>query len=458
MYYKLTYQTTGKHRENILCSDRPLDIGQTTACQIRLREPEGHESLLFATILPREEKTGWLLVRRNDFADIRVNGQPLQAAVALCNNDELAFIDEGVETRIKFRICNDGGYDEQNGIVYQKAKTPTITWVLAILGIIALTVALVALLTPTKKAPTQLRHMNLDRYTSSIYHITTDSVFLTRDTLIDGEWHTVTIDSMALKEPLAGTCFLTNDGYFVTARHCVEPWINDEEWDGSSNGQTMKPEVRLAARAETANRLWDSHYKVYARCTISQGAMCFVLKSSDFKMNKSRDLVACMGEPGTPIYWRSIVPMATRRDMELGDFAFYKVDGITGDFVLADENELTVFDKQSDKDIAILGFPSNDNHADETVKIVHGNSQHLEFISESHNLKGCIQMTAPVNRGNSGGPILACIDGSIKVIGIVSKADLNASQETFWAVPITEVVTMISQKPPLEEDTLIYLR
>lgn len=457
MYYKLTYHSTGKHRESVLCSDRPLDIGQTAGCEIRLHEADSHEPMVFATILPREEKGGWLLVRRNDYADIQINGQQLKTASILHDDDKLLFIDEDVETQMDFKICDDSNYDERNGIVFQRpANYRKTTWILIFLVGAALAIAFFALLTSRKN--TQLRHMNLDSYASSVFHLTTDSVFLTKDTIIGGEARTIMIDSIALEHPYTGTCFLTDEGYFVTARHCVEPWINDEEWNGRSYKTNIKPEVRLATRAETANRLWNGRYNVYARCVISQGETRIVLKSSDFRMNKSRDLVTCLGESGSPIYWRSIVPMATRRDMELGDFAFYKANSIKGNLTLANEEELATFDKQSDKDIAILGYPSNDNHTDETVKIDHGNSQHLEFISGSSNLKGCIQMTAPVNKGNSGGPVLACIDGKIIVIGIVSKADINASQETFWTVPITEVVTMISQKTMQEEDTLIYLR
>lgn len=460
MYYKLTYRSTAfraRRSESVLCGAWPLDIGQTSGCKIRLPEQGGHEPMVFAAILPREEKKGWLLVRRNDFVDIRINGQSMQTAVVLCNGDELVFSDEGIETRMTFKVCNDSNYDERSGIVFQRSASSRKTaWILSLLVVAALSIALFSLLAPRKSL--QLRHMDLDSYASSIYRITTDSVFLTRDTLIDGELQSVLIASVALGQPRVGTCFLTDDGYYVTARHCVEPWIDDEEWDGSSQESTMKPEVLLATRAETNNRIGEGHYNVYARCTVSQGAVSVILKSTDFKMNKRRDLVTCMGEPDAPVYWRSIVPMASRRDMELGDFAFCKADGVKGNLSLATDADLVAFDKQADKDIAIMGFPSNDNHADETVKIDHGNSQHLEFVSGSHSLKGCIQMTAPVNKGNSGGPVLACIDGHVKVIGIVSKADNNASQETFWAVPITEVVAMLSQKTEPADDTIIFMR
>ena len=69
-----------------------------------------------------------------------------------------------------------------------------------------------------------------------------------------------------------------------------------------------------------------------------------------------------------------------------------------------------------------------------------------------------MMMAAPVNRGNSGGPVLAYVGKRVMVIGIVSKADAQASQETFWAVPITEVEQSRKAEVYGEADTLIFRR
>ena len=160
-------------------------------------------------------------------------------------------------------------------------------------------------------------------------------------------------------------------------------------------------------------------------------------------------------------YWRTIFPIANRRDMELGDFAYLDVSGIMekGNMVMASREEMfgQAYSQRS-HDIAVIGYPLNDNGTSDMVVTVYGNSQPFEFDEEKKAFKGCIQMSAPINRGNSGGPVLARIDGRIKVIGIVSKADGRASQGMFWAVPITEVAIMHEQGDVIQEDSLIFRR
>lgn len=239
----------------------------------------------------------------------------------------------------------------------------------------------------------------------------------------------------------------------------MEPWITDEKWDGTGFDVKMPPAVRMAAEAETRNRTQGTDaYGVKARCVISNGLETFYLYSTDFRFNKTRDKVLRLGTEKEPIYWRTIMPLANRRDMELGDFAYVEAEGgITGNLELASLEDLKRFDRQADKEIAVIGFPVNDNNADELCVKVYGNSQHLEFDGKGENLRGCIQMMAPVNPGNSGGPVVARTGNRIKVIGIVSKADGMARQGVFWAVPVTEV-HLLRAHGGLMDDSITYRR
>ena len=176
-------------------------------------------------------------------------------------------------------------------------------------------------------------------------------------------------------------------------------------------------------------------------------------------MNKSRDQVLRLGSDRNPIYWRTITPLASRRDMELGDFAYVKAPaGVVGILEAATMTDMLCFKTQSDKDIAVLGFPVSDHGVASRMSIVYGNCQQFDFDSVDDTRRGCMMMTAPVNRGNSGGPVLAYVGKRVMVIGIVSKADAQASQETFWAVPITEVEQSRKAEVDGEADTLIYRR
>ena len=178
-------------------------------------------------------------------------------------------------------------------------------------------------------------------------------------------------------------------------------------------------------------------------------------------MNKSRDLVMRIGNADEVFYWRTIFPIAHRRNMELGDFAYVKAKNLPKDkkidVKLAGWDDIINFAKSKNHDIAVVGYPLNDNDADEAT-VVYGNLMSFEFIDSIKEPIGCLQLSAPINPGNSGGPIIAKIDNNMKVIGIVSKADGRANQGMFWAVPVTEMTTMHQKGDKTEEDTETYRR
>lgn len=453
MYYRLTYHLNGV-KETVLCGNCPLDIGQTAACGIQLPEDSETEPQIFATIVPHIKGKEWYVVRRSDFADIFLNGSPLDIAAPLSGGDRLTL----GGTEIQFRTFSDNRYTDTDGIVNERRNSLRGTLLISFaLAAVAVAVAAVALF--ASGGGDQLAHANLDRYNASLFRITVDSVSLVKDTVIDGLPQTVVVSTVETVGKHAGTCFLTEDGYFVTARHCVEPWINDEGWKDVNAGSDMSPALKLATFAETENRInGDRRYRVCSHCVVSNRSGRHEYLSTDFLMDKSRDKIIKLGTDSRPMYWRTITPMATCREMELGDFAYIKCSDLNGAFSLADVETMRRFDRQADKDIAVLGFPTNDNGTNETATRANGNSQHLEYDEASGHLLGCIQMSAPINRGNSGGPVLAKVGRKIVVVGIVSKADEHATQGTFWAVPATEVGGMIVRGGEPVYDTMEFIR
>ena len=455
MYYRLTYSRGDIHNcRGVLCSQRRLDIGQTPSCELLLPEREEFVPQMCASILPKSS-SGWYLVRRTDYVDIRVNGQDVEAAIALNDGDKIVF-DDGVHTtELLFSVSRDSDYDEASGVVYlHKSGIRRTMIVTSALAAVALAIAVVAILVNNDRQ--MLRYLDYDQYSASLYHVDTDSVFLSKDTVIDGQPQEILLEAIAMKQSRRGTCFLTQDGYFVTARHCLEPWLDDEDWDGISD--EMSDELRLATTAETRNQEnGEQTYKVWARCVVSRGEEQYVYRSTDFCMNRSRDMVLPLGTDEKPIYLRTIIPIAQRRDMELGDFAYIKAKPpLQGRFSMASSEELLFFDRQLDKDILVLGFPV-DNSGGQNINKTDGNCQHLLFNSDSIPIT-CFQATADINPGNSGGPVLALIGGEVKVIGIVSKADQFAQHGTFWIVPVTEVQAMINQCDKTIEDTMQWIR
>ena len=457
MYYRLTYRTrTTKYRvgDSLLCGQRPLDIGQTPTCEALLPESEQYEPQVFASIMPLSDNKGWCLVRRTDCFSITVDGVELETSTMLRDGAHIRCSDFGSEAHAEvcftFNIRNDGGYDRHGeGVVRPGATVRWLTPVLAVVGVVLAVLLL---------RPLGLRQVNLDRYDASIYHIAVDSVYLVKDTLIEDHWQEVIVEAAALTECPSATCFLTDDGYFVTARHCIEPWIGEESQECVSS-HNMPPALLLSAKAETSNRTdTTAHWRVWAHCIVSRDSQHYEYRSTDFHMNKSRDLMLPMGTRSNPLWVRSVVPVWGRRDMELGDFAYVKSPGLQGRLTLADSGFLSRFDRQAGREVAILGYPVKDNDDGDAVTHNFGNSQHVTSDDLGSRQQGCIQMSAHINPGNSGGPVLARVGSSTKVIGIVSKADMHASQGTFWVVPVTEVNRLMQLGDTTIETDIIYRR
>ena len=432
-------------------------IGQLPNCDVQLPVSDIYEPQVFAVILPREEASGWLLVRRTDHFGITIDGEPLHTAAPLKDNAVMAFDNGGCTTKLGVKIYKNGSLDDMGRVFNSRATAfrHAAVWLTILLALSTL-----LFLPRLMHEGRQLKKVDMGQYEASLFRIAVDSIYLTMDTLVGGQWQERLLASGELSGSHVGTCFLTKEGYFVTARHCLEPWLDDDAWDGSALNSKTPIEIRLAAQAETWNRAEGANrYHVKSRCIISNEQENYEFYSTEFGMNKSRDQILRLGSDRNPIYWRTITPLASRRDMELGDFAYVKAPtGVAGSLEAATMTDMLRFKTQGDKDIAVLGFPVSDHGVASHMSIVYGNCQQFDFDSVDDTRRGCMMMTAPVNRGNSGGPVLAYVGKRVMVIGIVSKADAQASQETFWAVPITEVVQSRKAEVDGEADTLIFRR
>lgn len=465
MYYRLTYTASSRKErlgDSVLNSCKPLSIGQGIYSDVKLPDSERFEPQPYASILQCQDGSGWYIVRRTDFHKISINDAGLNIAQRLSNGDLLTFSDGEIYTTLKYEVFDDAELDTTNGILYQKYKSHKSYYLLAIASaILAICLGGYSLIVQSQK---DLHNYGLiNHFGQSIYHISTDSVYLLCDTLIDGEHKQIVTESIELEKVAEGTAFLTEDSLFVTARHCIEPWINDEEWNGIPDESKMSPEVKLAIMAETGNRRAGyEKYTLRAHCVISKGFERYNYYSTDFCMNKSRDLVIRLGMAEKAVYWRTIIPIAQRKDMELGDFAYIKERNLEKDtkdseISMASREEIVSFSQSRNLDIAVMGYPLNDKGTD-FVSVNFGNLMGAEHDVSQHSSIGCLQLSADINPGNSGGPVFAKIGNEIKVIGIVSKVDGRASQGTFWAVPIAEVQSMHEQGDVAKEDSVMYRR
>ena len=201
---------------------------------------------------------------------MQINGKRLNICQSLKDGDLISFVIDDQTISLLFSMYNDGEYSASMGVVYKKNKSNRkIQYGIAAIAFFALLIS--ALSMYLRRDYHILRHENLDVYDTSIYHIHVDSVYLVQDSIINGKLEEQVLEAVALDRQVAGTCFLTCDSLFVTARHCVEPWINDEDWNGISYDDKMSPAVRLATMAETRNMLsGEERYRVKAhwRCSI----------------------------------------------------------------------------------------------------------------------------------------------------------------------------------------------
>lgn len=79
-YYAIRFRSTDDlHRRGDILygGDNALYIGQTPECQLRLAPHPDYADTCYAVIVRREQGNGWVLLRQEAEADIRVNGQPL---------------------------------------------------------------------------------------------------------------------------------------------------------------------------------------------------------------------------------------------------------------------------------------------------------------------------------------------------------------------------------------------
>ena len=299
MYYRLTFQNntdTSRKGDSFMCGNRIAFIGQTASCDIALPESQTCEPTVFASILPDAGGNGWIIVRRTDCHSISINGDELAICRQLADGDTIAFDVDGRKTAFRMSTHDDGNYDPSTGIVFRKSNANSRLTLALAAGAVVLAIAAAAISMFCHNTDNMLRHEDLDRHDASIYHITVDSVYLLHDTIIDGKPTQLTLQAEAIDHATSGTCFLTSDGIFITARHCVEPWISDDHWNGIAYTSDMPAAVRLATIAETHNRTNGSDdYSVKAHCIISRQMEQYDFYSTDFHFNKTRDQVVCLG-------------------------------------------------------------------------------------------------------------------------------------------------------------------
>ncbi len=450
-YYILRFMhDDAMHRrgEKMLNAKNELRIGHSEECDLRLPNPAPTEDAALAIIVPSPSSDGnsesaasWRLVRLSPYKqhEVRVNGTPVTHVHRLADGDRISF--EGQRQELQFSIRHDDMYNSQ-GLVM---KTSMPRWTIALL--VAVPVILFAVLfAMMRNANAQMMDDTLaERVKESVLKMQADSVWLVA--INDGD--TVRLQSHSFStdnQTTIGTAFLTEDSMLITARHCLEPWLNDPVAPTVSDTTELSSlPVRWAMVAETANQ--NEGKEVMALITFvslwkdgDNSGPIARLRSTDFTMNKTRDEIIETGDFDHELYWRSILARHRRTDMTLGDIAWMQVSpqsiGLPKSIIRrATSDDMKQMLAKTGRKLYFMGFPSSQERGfekcdDELRQPVRIGEDGLPDAVLAHN--------GDIRPGFSGGPVMVADGGTAIVVGVVSVVD-QVSDQRKYSVPVTEM-------------------
>lgn len=238
---------------------------------------------------------------------------------------------------------------------------------------------------------------NIDKVKSSVFAVITN-VYMENET------------EKALVAPeIQGTGFLLSDGRFVTARHCVEPWLFDIT---TTIGKQMQAMYALANMTGA--------FRVYAEIVAyNMDGMKLSFKSTDFKIDRSYDSPIPVDYElnGEKVELQGAVAFGTKASLG-NDWAYVRT---SQKGTIVDGRSLSD-NLKSGSTVHLLGFPKSLGIADGD-KIVEPIYNSMNIARDGLNDGRCIMVSQGVDHGNSGGPVFVMNNGQLRVIGIVSRGD-----------------------------------
>lgn len=212
-----------------------------------------------------------------------------------------------------------------------------------------------------------------------------------------------------------GTGFLLSDGRFVTARHCVQPWMYD-------TGVGMRA-YALSKKYENIN--------ISANVTAYSASEKFTFTSNDFVCDTSYDITFpfTMDIDGEPVRLEgtSASPLRDSEGNQLGSNVMYGSDWAYT--TKCPRKGSLTYDSQLSKNmkagqtVHVLGFPAGLGFGDGN-RMVEPIYNQMYVSRDGLNDSKCIMVSEGVAHGNSGGPVFAYVNGRLFVVGIVSRKEV----------------------------------
>lgn len=212
-----------------------------------------------------------------------------------------------------------------------------------------------------------------------------------------------------------GTGFLLSDGRFVTARHCVQPWMYD-------TGAGM--------RAYALSKMFED-VKITSTVTAYSTSEKFIFSSNDFVCDTSYDITFpfSLDIAGRTIQLEghSASPLRNSEGQQLGsdkmygsDWAYTTKTSRRGS--LSYDSSLSR-NMKAGQAVHVLGFPAGLGFGDGKTMVEPIYNQ-MYVSRDGLNDSRCIMVSEGVAHGNSGGPVFAYVNGQLSVVGIVSRKEI----------------------------------
>lgn len=444
MYYSIRFieGNVFHAKDDVLnTSEKVLNIGEYPDCPIRYETSEGYEPEYYATIVKNEDSEGWRIVKRSPFIDVDIAGNGGFGYVHQLKDGDIIGFGDG-KMALQFNLHQDGDYSD-TGIKIVHQSNHRLLY--AMVALVCLVTVGVGYLLYDRWNQSDL-HQDVKVYSSSVYIIMADSVQLVK--VYEGKEEQIgeTKDLAYTGEREIGTAFLTTEGKLVTARHCIEFWLNRKisritNVEGLNDDDIVKWAIKASTYMNCHEEQKDTVMALKTYCSVynpdSLDSPLFVFHSMESRVhiNYAHDKFYPIPDPSENYYWRTIIPRGNNREAELGDIAYIDVDE-KGIVELADSAKMSTISEGTP--IVFLGFPQN-GIGDRTLMYEDGNITRevsKDGINQNLYVKG------EINPGFSGGPVMARINDKIVVIGVTSRVDSISNGVYKWVVPITEIAEM----------------
>ena len=442
-YYTLraVHATSGSaHNRQLMAGADTIHIGQTADCEWHFDNTTNYIDEIYAVIRPGQISGEWVLVPTSEHVSVSVNGTKVDLIHYLRDGDIIGF--DGERQELRFNVHHDGRYSADIGVAYIPVRLSKATMLCMFIAV-ALVIGAVWLLVERANQRTENISKKLNAIgATDVFSIKVDTIYFIADAIdADGIMRADTINRYAYSPTdggvISGTAFIVNDSLLVTARHCIQPWLNDPSINKATCPNDLPPgPVRWAFEAETNKQLNGSDsLRVVSLCTIwgGESGTTFIARytSDEFSIDSLRDDIVQLGDFNNTCFWRSIERRGELKTQMLDDVAFVTLKRDKKSTLTLATDEYVANMERGQK-LYYLGFPNYDeNSYAYTEGTLQKDYEQDEMLSHG----------GYIGHGYSGGPVVV-IDENMRVIvvGIISVADSKGIGRAY-SVPVTEIKT-----------------